>query len=191
MTIISCSRGAIIVPWENFQYVLDKNGRSDVIIDPSKHHYMLYTTEPNLRSVLSHTPEGKIDKIIHENPSWQCLIYCKMEPSDSLKLMQLLNKHNCSFPVILDPNGEFLNINKIESTYTLIGYMCNKNGKVCGASIIGTSQSFFDQEFRNAKYKISIYVNQTTIPKICSKKLEILNIYILQKIKVLTLNLKL
>ena len=46
-------------------------------------------------------------------------------------------------------------INKIESTYTLIGYMCNKNGKVCGSSIIGTSQSFFDREFEYAKIDIS------------------------------------
>ena len=90
------------------------------------------------------------------NPSWQFLIYCKTELSDSLKLMGLLNKYNCNFPVILDPNGEFLSINKIESTYTLIGYFCDKNGKVLGASIIGTSQSFFDQEFRYAKQEVDL-----------------------------------
>lgn len=155
MTVISCSRGTVIVPWEDFQYVFDKDGSCNVTMDPSKYHYMLYTTEPNLRSVLAHTPKGKIDKIISENPSWQFLIYCKMEPSDSLKLMQLLNKHNCSFPVILDPNGEFLAINKIEPTYTMIGYICDKNGKVRGSSVIGTTQSFFDREFAYAKYDIS------------------------------------
>ena len=69
--------------------------------------------------------------------------------------MQLLNKHNCSVPVILDPNGEFPAINKIEPTYTMIGYICDKNGKVRGSSVIGTSQSFFDREFAYAKYDIS------------------------------------
>lgn len=160
MTMISCSRGARIVAWEDFQYVFDKDERCDVTIDSLKHHYMLYATEANLRSVLAHTPDGKIDKIISENPSWQFLIYCAAEPSDSLKLMQLLCKHNCSFPVILDPNGEFLTINKIEPTYTMIGYICDKNGKVRGSSVIGTSQSFFDREFAYAKYEI--YKSKTT-----------------------------
>ena len=77
------------------------------------------------------------------------------EPSDSSKLIQLLNKHNCSFPVILDQKGEFLAINKIEPTYTMIGYICDKNGKVRGSSVIGTSQSFFDREFEYAKYDIN------------------------------------
>ena len=146
--LASCSRGTEIVPWDDFQYAFDKDGRCEVTIDPAKHHYILYTTEANFRHVLSHTPEGKIDKIISENPSWQFLIYCKTEPSDSSGLMQLLSRYNCRFPVILDPSGEFLSINEIESTYTLIGYFCDRHGKVLGASIIGTSQSFFDQEFR-------------------------------------------
>lgn len=155
VAMISCSRGSVIVPWEQFQYVFDKDGRSVLELDPTKHRYMLYTTESNLRNILSHTPEGKIDKIISENPSWQFLIYCKAEPSDSSKLIQLLNKHNCSFPVILDQKGEFLAINKIEPTYTMIGYICDKNGKVRGSSVIGTSQSFFDREFEYAKYDIN------------------------------------
>ena len=156
MTLASCSWGTKIVPWDDLQYVFDKDGRCNVTIDSTKHHYILYTTEANFSHVLSHTPEGKIDKIMNVNSSWQFLIYCKTEPSDSLKLMGLLNKYNCNFPVILDPNGEFLSINKIESTYTLIGYFCDKNGKVLGASIIGTSQSFFDQEFRYAKQEVDL-----------------------------------
>ena len=155
MTIISCSWGTEIVPWDDFQYVFDKDGRCNATIDSTKHHYILYTTEDNFRHVLSHTPEGKIDKIISENPSWQFLIYCKAEPSDSSKLIQLLNKHNCSFPVILDQKGEFLAINKIEPTYTMIGYICDKNGIVRGSSVIGTSQSFFDREFEYARYDIN------------------------------------
>lgn len=155
MALASCSWGTEIVPWDDFQYVFNKDGRCNVTIDHTKHNYILYTTEANFRHVLSHTPEGKIDKIINENPSWQFLIYCKTEPTDSSKLMQLLSKYNCNFPVILDPNGEFLSINKIESTYTLIGYFCDQNGKVLGASIIGTSQSFFDREYQYTKYAIT------------------------------------
>ena len=37
----------------------------------------------------------------------------------------------------------------------MIGYICDKNGKVRGSSVIGTSQSFFDREFEYAKYDIN------------------------------------
>lgn len=48
--------------------------------------------------------------------------------------------------------GDFLKVNSLEN-YTQIGFICNKEGKVLGVSTIGTTQSFFDQEFRYAKHE--------------------------------------
>lgn len=51
MTLASCSWGTKIVPWDDFQYAFDKDGRCNVTIDSTKHHYILYTTEANFRHV--------------------------------------------------------------------------------------------------------------------------------------------
>lgn len=64
----------------------------------------------------------------------------------------MLKRYDCRFPVILDPEGDFLKVNSLEN-YTQIGFICNKEGKVLGVSTIGTTQSIFDQEFRNAKHE--------------------------------------
>ena len=40
----------------------------------------------------------------------------------------------------------------------MIGYIYDKNGKVRGSSIIGTSQSFFVREFEYAKYDINTLI---------------------------------
>ena len=68
LTLVSCSQGKTILPWEGYHHVFDKNGETSEAIDHSKHHYYLFTTDANFRSTLSHTPDGKIDKIIQENP---------------------------------------------------------------------------------------------------------------------------
>ena len=66
----------------------------------------------------------------------------------------MLKRYDCSFPIILDPEGDFLKINSLED-YSQIGFICNKEGRILGVSTIGTTQSFFDQEFRYAKYEIN------------------------------------
>lgn len=152
LTLVSCSQGKSILPWEGYLYVFDKDGETYEAIDHSKHHYYLYTTERNLRSTLSHTPDGKIDKIIRKNPSWQFIFYINADPADSASIMNMLKKYDCRFPVIFDPEGDFLKVNSLEN-YTQIGFICNKEGKVLGVSTIGTTQSFFDQEFRYAKHE--------------------------------------
>ena len=76
-------------------------------------------------------------------------------PSMQISLLNYLNmlkRYDCRFPVILDPEGDFLKVNSLEN-YTQIGFICNKEGKVLGVSTIGTTQSFFDQEFRHAKHE--------------------------------------
>lgn len=154
LTLVSCSQGKEILPWEGYRYVFDKDGRASVTFDHTKHHYYLYTTESNFSSSLYHTPEGKIDKIIKGNPSWQFIFYVKADIADSSSIMKMLKRYDCDFPVILDPDGDFLQINSLED-YSQIGFICNKDGRIFGVSTIGTTQSFFDQEFRYAKYEIN------------------------------------
>lgn len=148
---VSCTEsGTRIIPWTEYAHVYDQSGRTEFTIDANKHHYMLHTTLYNFNDCLAHTPKGKIDRIISANPSWQFIFYCHCQVSDTSQLINLLKKHDCKFPVIIDPEREFLTLNKIEK-YTEIGFICHQNGKCQGISTIGTSQSFFDKEFQKAK----------------------------------------
>ena len=148
-----CTSNTVIKPWEGYTYAFDKDGRTTVLVSHEKHRYMLYTNISFLRNLLYHTPEGKIERIINENPSWQFLIYCRCNPEDSTMLMRVLKQYNCEFPVILDPDGSFLKQNGLDQ-YTEIGFICDKDNRCYGVSSIGTTQSFFDQEFRKAKSEI-------------------------------------
>ena len=154
LCLISCSSKTVIEPWEGYTYAFDKDGRVPVLIKHEKHRYMLHTNISHLRNLLYHTPEGKIDKIIEENPLWQFLIYCRCEVEDSTMLMRLLKKYDCDFPVIIDPDGSFITLNGLDQ-YTEIGFICDKDNRCYGVSSIGTTQSFFDQEFRKAKSEIN------------------------------------
>ena len=148
-----CTSNTVIKPWEGYTYAFDNDGRTTVLVNHEKHRYMLYTNISHLRNLLYHTPEGKIERIINENPSWQFLIYCRCNPEDSTMLMRVLKQYNCEFPVILDPDGSFLKLNGLDQ-YTEIGFICDKDNRCYGVSSIGTTQSFFDQEFRKAKSEI-------------------------------------
>lgn len=111
----------------------------------------------NFRNTLEHTDMGKIDRIIRENPNFQFIFYIdRIKPEDTTAFMQIMRKHRCAFPVILDFNEDFYHQNEkhlfIEnSRLTGIGYICDEQCRVYGISVIGTRQSFFDQEFRKAK----------------------------------------
>ena len=154
MTIVSCTTSTIINPWRDYEYVYDSSGRTHQVIKEDRPHYMLYSTLDWLEYTLADTPKGKIDKIIKENPSWQFLFYCNCSVSDSLRLMNLLESYECTFPVIIDHDKKFLTTNDIHEPYSQIGFICNKKGKCLGVSTIGTRRSFFDQEFLKAKGKI-------------------------------------
>lgn len=155
LILTSCVNSSnYIHPWNDYDYVYNQYERTDFEFDYDKNHYMLYSTLRNLEVCLSTTPKNKIDYIINENPSWQFVFYCNCSVADSTQLMSVLRKYDCQFPVIIDPNRDFLEVNDIDESYTMIGYFSNKKGKCLGGAIIGTSQSFFDQEFKKVKAKI-------------------------------------
>lgn len=155
LILTSCVNSSnYIHPWNDYDYVYNQYERTDFEFDYDKNYYMLYSTLRNLEVCLSTTPKNKIDYIINENPSWQFVFYCNCSVADSTQLMSVLRKYDCQFPVIIDPNRDFLEVNDIDESYTMIGYFSNKKGKCLGGAIIGTSQSFFDQEFKKVKAKI-------------------------------------
>lgn len=111
----------------------------------------------NFRKTLEHTDRGKIDRIIRENPGFQFVFYIdRIKPEDTVAFKQIMREHQCAFPVILDFKEDFYNQNKKHlflqnARLTGIGYICDEACRVYGISVIGTRQSFFDQEFRKAK----------------------------------------
>ena len=80
------------------------------------------------------------------------MFYVNTDIADSSSIMKMLTRYDCGFPVILDPDGDFLKVNSLEG-YSQIGFICNKEGRILGVSTIGTTQSFFYQEFRYAKHE--------------------------------------
>ena len=143
--------------WEDYTDVFDADGRvENYQIEKGKYFVIQYLTLDNLRDVLYHTPEGKFDKIIEENPAWEFVFYCECPVSDSLKLMNLLERYHCRFPVILDPEGQWpvQNLGCRPHSYLAGGVICDERGKVLGGSVIGTTQSFFDSEFIRANREL-------------------------------------
>ena len=150
---LSCTNSRLIYPIEDLTEAFTKDGKRDLILKEGN-KYLWFVTYDNLSNDLYHTPSGKIDRIMNENPDWQFICYCHCPISDSSKVVGKLNQYNCSLPVIIDEEGCFLKINGIKDSYSDIGFICDKRGRCLGVSTIGTTQSFFDQEFSNAKRKV-------------------------------------
>lgn len=139
---------------EDPRYVFDKNGRVWSYKKEAKPTFYQYNTLRALKDMLYHTPMGKIDSIITNNPDWQFVFYCKCQIQDSLELIELLNRRHCSFPVIIDSAATFLSKNGMQP-YSEIGLFCDERGRKLGLySSIGTDKSFFDIEFPKAKAMI-------------------------------------
>lgn len=161
---VSCERASTIkIPDISDMDVYDRRGRV---------HDYSYREESNkviqqiwasclCNNVLPHTPSGKIDRIIAENPDWEFLffVYVKNDSTEIDRLLRCLDKYDCDFPVILDYDRTFSKIN--HQNYTEIGYICDSKNHLLGVSVIGTEQSFFDQEFSRAKKQLRYrYSNQ-------------------------------
>jgi hypothetical protein len=141
--------------WEEYNDVFDANGRvENYTINKGKPFVINSFRYDAFRYVLFHTPEGKIDRIIEENPDWEFVFYCQMAPEDSMRLIKLLSRYHCHFPVIMDPDGVWVH-EYLKGDYSAIGVICDKTGNTLGVSVIGTSQSSFDSEFASAKRALS------------------------------------
>lgn len=142
--------------WEEYTDVFNAEGRvENYRIQKGRPFVIQILDLDSWTDVLRHTPEGKIDRILEQNPTWEFIFYCECPVSDSLRVMELLNRYHCHFPLILDPdrNCQHLRYGK-NSHYTAVGAICDERGKSLGGSIIGTSQSFFDSDFINANREI-------------------------------------
>lgn len=156
--ITGCSRSQkIITP--DIATVYDYYGRYEGYkIDHSKPKSVQYFTPGGLHFALEHTPVGKIDKLIEENPEFEFLFYIVVEePKDTAVVMRILDKYSCLFPVMIDFEGEFKRANfSRNEDYGSIGYICNGKNEIMGLGVIGTSMSFFDGEFRKVKNRIGL-----------------------------------
>lgn len=143
--------------WEEFSDVFNANGRVENYQIRNGRPFVIQIMDLQCWSdALRYTPDGKIDKIIADNPAWEFIFYCECPVEDSLKVMRLLEKYHCQFPVILDPEKKCQHLRYGEdSDYTAVGAICDEKGKSLGGSIIGTRQSFFDSEFINAKRELA------------------------------------
>ena len=143
--------------WEEYTDVFDANGRVENFQIRKERPFVVQILDLDCwEDALRHTPDGKIDRIIEENPAWEFIFYCECPVDDSLKVMKMLERYHCRFPLILDPdkNCQHLRYGE-ESRYTAIGAICDEKGRSLGGSIIGTRQSFFDSEFINAKRELA------------------------------------
>ena len=145
------------VYWEDFTDVFSAAGRvTDYQIRQGRPVVIQILDLPCWEDALRHTPDGKIDRIIAENPIWEFFFYCECPVEDSLKVMKMLERYHCGFPLILDPEKKCQRLRYGEkSHYTAVGAICDERGKTLGGSIIGTTQSFFDSNFLNAKREIA------------------------------------
>lgn len=152
--ILSCNNSKAGF-WEDYSHVYNQNGEvKDYTLEKGKPYVINFATLSAAKYVLYHTPKGKIDTIINSNPDWEFVFYCECEPSDSLELMGILKRYNCHFPVIVDPEGSWPK-KELNHHYDAIGVICDKEGNILDVSVIGTTQSFFDQKFSAAKRQIS------------------------------------
>lgn len=151
-----CAGSHRIGLWEGYTDVFDANGRvEDYRIRKGRPFVVTLLMTREFSDVLFHTPKGKIDRIIEENPEWEFVFYCKGAPGDSSKVMDVLSRYGCRFPVIMDPEGRWEREN-IDGKYSAIGVICDAEGNMLGMSVIGTSQSFFDSEFAKAKRALGL-----------------------------------
>jgi len=138
----------IVLPDNN---VYNKDGKvNDYKIDLSKKKVIDYFTIGGLIMNLEYTDIGKIDRIIRENPDWEFIFYVKCEEKDTTKVKGILSRYECRFPVILDFKNEFYEKNFSEQ-YGGIGFICDERNRSLSLAIIGTRQSFFDQNFARVK----------------------------------------
>lgn len=148
----SCNSDKIYpVELQEGMYVIDRHGMvDDYKPDFSGNKFYTYVWINDFNDWLQHTPQGKIDRIIADNPDWEFVTYVKGRTEDSTSIRQKLDKYDCNFPVILDVNDAFCKKNKLQNV-CLWGAMCDKKDELLDLSVIGDERSFFDPTFKKVK----------------------------------------
>ena len=152
---LSCGRYANHSFLIDNEYEYNRNGRvkntHPLSVDDKKKIVVTYLDDRVIDFVFGDIPEGKIDRIMHDNPEWSFIFIINTRLEDSLTIIYKLNQYRCNFPVILDVNQEFKKENNLGNIMATT-YVYEKN-KIINLGVIGSSRSFFDEEFEH--YKIS------------------------------------
>lgn len=117
-----------------------------------KRTVVTYLDIRTLGFILDDTPIGKIDWIINNNPDWDFLFVIDAQLEDSSAVIHKLNQYGCDFPVIFDANHEFKKRNHLDN-FLATSFIYKKN-KIVNLGVIGSSRSFFDEEFDSYKKRI-------------------------------------
>lgn len=77
-------------------------------IDKSKPFVINYYALSNLGWIMKDLPPGSVDKLIKKYNDFTFVFYVdRLKQEDTLKVMEVLNKYDCKFPVILDFQNEY------------------------------------------------------------------------------------
>lgn len=144
--IVGCHPSKQLRLWEGYTDVFDLNGRvDDYKIEKNKPFVIQYFDYYCLKDELSLVSDDRINRLIEQNPAWEFVFYINCSVEDSLKIINLLKKYNCRFPVIMDPEGVWTteNYGYPPGYLRAGGVICDKSGKLLGGGTIGTG-IFYD-----------------------------------------------
>jgi len=152
---VSCERHDQVNLPDCLEYVYDKNGRvNNYSIDLAKKRVIQYQSLNMLHDDLFHTPRGKLNKIIADNPDWEFVFFCHCDLCDTTDLIKTLQRYDTDHRVIIDTAACFLSVNQLSEQWTELGFICDKKGKCYGIGIAGSSLSSFDSYFAQVKRKL-------------------------------------
>ena len=143
--IVGCHPTKRLRFWEGYTDVFDVNGRvNDYQIEKNKPFVIQYFDYDCLRDELPSASDDRINKIIEQNPAWEFVFYVNCPVEDSLRIINLLKKYKCRFPVIMDPDGMWTteNYGYPPGYLRAGGVICDERGKLLGGGTIGTSVFF-------------------------------------------------
>ena len=113
----------------------------------------------HLTGTLRETPDHKINSIISENPGIEFVFYLSgISHSDIDELLEILNRYDITYPIILDFDTVFAKNNNLVGMGA-IGYFCDEENHIFkdGGGVIGTnmSKTYFDPGLINFKYALA------------------------------------
>lgn len=131
--VCSCGRKPGITLWEDYSYVFDRNGRTDFVLDNTKDKYVYYIDGENMDGHwylewFEKGPVSGIDSLV-DSGRWQFVTYLHAPLKDTTKIVSAMKKYGYAYPVIIDPDDMFWNLNP-PKMYFRYGVVCHKDGTV-------------------------------------------------------------